>query len=44
MSVSLCVLRFELTEDDTQSTQSDEPQQQTLINWGTYNWQKNRFV
>jgi len=31
MSVSLCVLRFELTEYDTPS---DEAQQQTLTNWG----------
>lgn len=33
MSVSLCVLRFELTENDTRSA---EAQQQTFTNWGRY--------
>jgi len=33
MSVSLCVLRFELTENDTRPA---EVQQQTFTNWGRY--------
>lgn len=33
MSVSLCVLRFELTEE---TSHLEEAQQQNLTNWGRY--------